>query len=137
MKSWMDAADAILEMIVLHLPSPKEAQKYRYKYLYQGPADDEVAIAMRDCDKNGPLMMYISKMVPASDKGRFLAFGRVFSGTVSNGQTVRILGPNFVHGEKKDCFEKSVQRTVIMMGRKTEFIPDVPCGNTCALVGID
>ncbi len=24
-----------------------------------------------------------------------------------------------------------------MMGRKTEFIPDVPCGNTCALVGID
>ena len=133
----MDAADAILEMIVLHLPSPKEAQKYRYKYLYQGPADDEVAIAMRDCDKNGPLMMYISKMVPASDKGRFLAFGRVFSGTVSNGQTVRILGPNFVHGEKKDCFEKSVQRTVIMMGRKTEFIPDVPCGNTCALVGID
>ena len=81
----MDAADAILEMIVLHLPSPKEAQKYRYKYLYQGPVDDEVAIAMRDCDKNGPLMMYISKMVPASDKGRFLAFGRVFSGTVSNG----------------------------------------------------
>lgn len=34
MKTWMDAADAILEMIVLHLPSPKEAQKYRYKYLY-------------------------------------------------------------------------------------------------------
>lgn len=34
MRSWMDAADAILEMIVLHLPSPKEAQKYRYKYLY-------------------------------------------------------------------------------------------------------
>lgn len=24
-----------------------------------------------------------------------------------------------------------------MMGRKTEFIPDVPCGNTCALVGVD
>ena len=24
-----------------------------------------------------------------------------------------------------------------MMGRKTEFIPNVPCGNTCAIVGID
>lgn len=34
MRNWMDAADAILEMIVLHLPSPKDAQKYRYKYLY-------------------------------------------------------------------------------------------------------
>ncbi len=63
---------------------------------------------MRDCDKNGPLMMYVSKMVPTSDKGRFYAFGRVFSGTVSNGQNVRILGPNFVPGEKKDCFEKSI-----------------------------
>lgn len=24
-----------------------------------------------------------------------------------------------------------------MMGRRTEFIPDVPCGNTVGLVGID
>ena len=137
MRRWMDAADAILEMMVLHLPSPKQAQKYRYKHLYQGPIDDACAIAMRDCDPKGPLMMYVSKMVPTSDKGRFYAFGRVFSGTIANGQGVRILGPNFVHGEKKDVYEKNIQRTVLMMGRKTEFVPDVPCGNTCALVGVD
>ena len=47
------------------------------------------------------------------------------------------MGPNFEHGTKKDVFEKSVQRTVLMMGRKTEFIPDVPCGNTVGLVGVD
>lgn len=29
--------------------------------------------------------MYVSKMVPTSDKGRFVAFGRVFSGTISTG----------------------------------------------------
>merc|ERR1712232_325073 len=29
------------------------------------------------------------------------------------------------------------QRTVLMMGRATEQIADVPCGNTVALVGID
>ena len=104
----MDAADAILEMMVLHLPSPKQAQKYRYKSLYQGPLDDACAIAMRDCDPKGPLMMYVSKMVPTSDNGRFYAFGRVFSGTIANGQSVRILGPNFVHGEKKDVYEKNI-----------------------------
>merc|ERR1712073_199332 len=32
---------------------------------------------------------------------------------------------------------KSVQRTVLMMGRTTEQIADVPCGNTVALVGVD
>jgi translation elongation factor EF-G len=36
----------------------------------------------QNCDPNAPLMMYISKMVPTSDKGRFYAFGRVFSGKV-------------------------------------------------------
>ncbi len=137
MQKWINAADAILEMMVIHLPSPKIAQKYRYKYLYTGPEDDPCAIAMRDCDASGPLMMYISKMVPTSDKGRFYAFGRVFSGTVSMGQKVRIMGPNFILGKKGDLFEKSIQRTVLMMGRKTEPVPNVPCGNTVALIGID
>merc|ERR1712003_283228 len=32
---------------------------------------------------------------------------------------------------------KNIQRTVIMMGKYTEQVPDVPAGNTCALVGVD
>ena len=43
---------------------------------------------MTNCDPTGPLMMYISKMVPTSDKGRFYAFGRVFSGKIATGQKV-------------------------------------------------
>jgi elongation factor 2 len=76
-------------------------------------------------------------MVPTSDKGRFFAFGRVFAGTVSAGMKVRILGPNYEPGKKDDLFIKNVQRTVIMMGRKTEPVDSVPVGNTVALVGID
>merc|ERR1740131_873336 len=81
--------------------------------------------------------MYISKMVPTSDKGRFFAFGRVFSGTVCQSQKVRIMGPNFVPGKKEDLYEKSIQRTILMMGRYIEAIEDVPCGNICGLVGVD
>jgi len=33
--------------------------------------------------------------------------------------------------------EKTIQRTVLMMGRIVEYIPDVPCGNTVGLVGVD
>jgi elongation factor 2 len=76
-------------------------------------------------------------MVPTNDKGRFYAFGRVFSGTISTGQKVRILGPNYTPGSKQDLSIKNVQRTVIMMGGKVEAVPAVPCGNTVALVGID
>ncbi|XP_037459742.1 elongation factor 2-like [Triticum dicoccoides] len=38
---------------------------------------------------------------------------------------------------KKDFYMKSVQRTVIWMGKKQESVEDVPCGNTIALVGLD
>merc|ERR1719331_1720346 len=83
------------------------------------------------------MMMYISKMVPTSDKGRFYAFGRVFSGTIATGQRVRIQGPHYKPGSKEDLNIKSIQRTVLMMGRTVEQIQDVPCGNTVALVGVD
>jgi len=76
-------------------------------------------------------------MVPTTDKSRFFAFGRVFSGTIATGQKVRIMGPNYKPGKKDDFFEKPIQRTVLMMGRTVEYIPDVPCGNTVGLVGVD
>jgi elongation factor 2 len=92
---------------------------------------------IKNCDSDAPLMMYISKMVPTSDKGRFYAFGRVFSGTVATGQKARIMGPNYVPGKKDDLCIKNIQRTILMMGRYTEPIENVPCGNICGLVGVD
>jgi len=138
MQKWLPAADAILEMIVVHLPSPVVAQTYRVETLYDGPLDDEAATAIRTCDtsETAPLMMYVSKMIPGADN-RFTAFGRVFSGKVATGQKVRILGPNYTPGKKNDLFLKAIQRVVIMMGRYTETVADIPAGNTCGLIGID
>jgi len=136
-QKWINAAEALLEMIIMKLPSPVTAQKYRAAYLYEGPQDDQSYKAIASCDKDGPLMIFISKMVPTNDKGRFYAFGRVFSGIVSTGQKVRIMGPNYVPGSKNDLNVKNIQRTVIMMGGKVEAVPDVPCGNTVGLVGVD
>merc|ERR1712060_921323 len=103
----------------MRLPSPRVAQKYRVENLYEGPMDDAAAAAIRACDASSGLMMYISKMVPTSDKGRFYAFGRVFSGTVATGQKVRIQGPHYKPGSKEDLNVKNIQRTVLMMGRTT------------------
>merc|ERR1712242_11541 len=137
MQVWINAADTLLSMIVTKSPTPRAAQKYRVENLYEGPMDDEAASAIRACDPSGPLMMYVSKMVPTSDKGRFFAFGRVFSGTIATGLKVRIQGPHYKPGHKEDLNVKNIQRTVLMMGRTTERIADVPCGNTVALVGVD
>jgi elongation factor 2 len=137
MQIWINAADTLLSMIVTKLPSPVVAQKYRTETLYEGPSDDAAAAAMRACDPAGALMMYVSKMVPTSDKGRFHAFGRVFSGTIATGSKVRIQGPFYKPGGKEDLVVKNIQRTVLMMGKYVEQIADVPCGNTVGLVGVD
>jgi len=137
MRKWLPAAEALMEMIVLHLPSPAKAQKYRTETLYEGPMDDTCAKGMIECKTDGPLMIYISKMVPTADNSRFVAFGRVFSGTIKTGMKARIMGPNYVPGQKSDLYQKSIQRVMLMMAGKTEPIDDVPCGNTVGIVGVD
>merc|ERR1712227_1052648 len=73
-RKWLPAGDALLQMITIHLPSPVTAGAYRAASLYEGPEDDEACMGMKACDPKAPLMMYVSKMVPTSDKGRFYAF---------------------------------------------------------------
>merc|ERR1719453_626481 len=138
-QKWINAAEALLEMIILKLPSPVKAQKYRAAYLYEGPVTDATGQSIQKCDKDGPLCIFISKMVPTNDKGRFYAFGRVFAGTVSTGQKVRIQSPFYTpgSGSKEGLNVKNVQRTVLMMGKIVEQVQSIPCGNTCGLVGVD
>jgi len=140
MMKFLPAADTLLEMIVTQLPSPKKAQAYRAEMLYSGEPTDEDPYfkGIKDCDQTAPLMLYISKMTPTADKGRFFAFGRIFSGKVRSGQKCRIMGNNYQVGKKTDLFDdKPIQRCVLMMGRYQEAVEDMPCGNVCGLVGVD
>lgn len=99
--------------------------------------DDDAAKATRNCEKEGPLMMYVSKMESISGRGRSYAFGRVLSGTFFIGERVWFQGLHSEPGTKEDVHMKSIQRTVLMMGHTTEQIVAVPCGSTVALVAID
>lgn len=137
MSKWVNAAQCVADMVAGHLPSPIEAQKYRYSYLYEGDLEDECALAMKNCDPEGPLMYYVSKMIPNPESGKFLAFGRVFSGTARVGQKVIVMGPHYTPGSNKDIYEGNIQGCELIMGKKKEQVPDICCGNTGALVGLD
>jgi len=54
---WLDASDALMDVIATHLPSPRVSQKYRCPLLYTGDMNDEFAKAIMACDSKGPLMM--------------------------------------------------------------------------------
>ena len=38
------------------------------------------------------------------------------------------MGPNYIPGQKKDLYIKTIQRTVLCMGRRQEAVESVPCG---------
>ena len=137
MKRWLPAGEAMLHLIILHLPSPVQAQIYRIQHLYEGPQDDQVACAMKACDPNGDVMIYISKKIPAQDGSRFLCFGRIFSGTIVSGTNVRILGPDYHPGSNTDLQIKNVTSVGVMVGDRCISMPRVPAGNVVALTGID
>eukprot|EP00808_Paulinella_micropora_P013828 g76397.t1 len=134
LQAWIPADGALVQMIVQHLPCPVRAQAYRVRNLYSGPQDDEVAAAIRACRADGPLVMFVSKMVPTQDKSRFFAFGRVFSGTVRTGKRVRVQRPGYVpsaagaDGKQTGVSSCTVQGAMLMMGPFTEGLGCFPSG---------
>uniref|UniRef100_A0ACD5WBE4 Uncharacterized protein n=1 Tax=Avena sativa TaxID=4498 RepID=A0ACD5WBE4_AVESA len=137
MQTWLPASTALFGMAISHLPSPSEAQKYRVEKLYEGPLDDIYAQAIGSCDPKGPLMLYVSKMIPSAEVGRFFALGRVFSGRIANNMKVRIMGPSYIPSMSNDLYVTTVQHTFIWMGRSHDGVEDIPCGNTVCMTGLE
>lgn len=142
MHTWLPVAKAIRELAINHLPSPRVAQEYRVDLLYKGPKDDKYYNAIKTCDPLGPLIMYVSKMVPTKDNSHFYAFGRVFSGIASTGK-IKILYDEHdplklseTQSKHKTFTGDTVQRVVMMMANLVESVPSIPVGNTLALDGI-
>lgn len=136
MMKWLPLSECLFGTIVKHLPSPKVAQAYRADILYDGDLTDEHAEAIRKCDPNGELIMYISKMIATDDNARFIAFGRVFSGTVKQGMDIKVVPPEYEHSKRNYATAK-VQGTSVSIGRFIRPIDQITCGNTGCLLGID
>jgi ribosome assembly protein 1 len=158
---WLPLSQAILNMVVNHLPSPLSLTRDRVEHLLTPPdstfnslplATQSLTQSFIECDPNGPLVVFISKMFsvdssllateelktlslqemkekreeiiknlksdqpvtsedtvtdgneqedgsedapPTSHTHTFLAFARVFSGTIRRGQKVYVLHPRY------------------------------------------
>ncbi|MFX1487863.1 MAG: GTP-binding protein [Promethearchaeota archaeon] len=116
---------AILEMVVDHLPNPKEAQKYRIEKIWDGEITSEVGQAMLDCDPNGPLIVCLSKV--QTNKHGLISTGRIFSGNCTNKEEIFLLNEN--------NYDR-IQRIAIFMGQRREQVDKIPVGNIVAIEGL-
>jgi elongation factor 2 len=127
LKEILPVHSAILDMFVNHLPNPLEAQPYRIPKIWLGDPESEIGKAMKACDENAPTVICLNKVVVDPHAG-IVSTGRVFSGTISEGDNVYLL-----MGKKG----YRVQQTSIYMGARREIVDTIPAGNIAALLGLD
>jgi elongation factor 2 len=116
----------VLDMVVRHLPTPKEAQKYRIPKIWLGDLESPVAKDMLNLNEKGPLAAVITKVVPDPHAG-FVATARLFSGKISRGQEVRLIGQHMT---------RRIQQIGIYKGPERIQIESAPAGNIIAIVGM-
>ncbi|MEM3318178.1 MAG: elongation factor EF-2, partial [Thermoplasmatales archaeon] len=117
----------LLDAVVHHLPSPKEAQVYRVPQIWKGDQNSDVGKAMINCDSNGPIMMMVTKIIVDEHAGE-VAIGRLFSGKLVKGIELYISGM----GDKK----YKVQQLAMMVGPDRIPIEELDAGNIPAIVGL-
>ena len=118
--------EVLLDMSVDKLPSPLVAQQYRIPNIWNGDLESEAGAAMLACDPNGPLSLMITKIWMDPHAGE-VAVGRLYSGTITQGQTVWALGA---------AKAERVQQVSMMVGSDRIQVPEVSSGNIVALTGV-
>ena len=119
--------EAILGMVVQHHPPPHVAQKYRIPKIWPGDLDSEIGRSLLTCDENGPVTMMVTTINVDPQAGR-VATGRLFSGTIKDGDEVRLIDAKRLG---------KVQSVNIYMGNTREVVNMLPAGNIPALLGLD
>jgi len=119
--------EVILEMVIKHLPTPLEAQKYRIPHIWHGDLDTQFGKDLLVGNPNGKIAFVITRITIDPRFGRELCAGRLFSGTVREGQTVYL-------NNAKDT--QRIAQVFMYKGIKPESIDSVSAGNVLALGGI-
>jgi elongation factor 2 len=118
--------EVLLDMVVDHLPSPKEAQNYRIPNIWRGDPESELGKNMINTNENGPLALMITKIIMDPHAGE-VAVGRLFSGKIERGQTVYVAGSPKIN---------RVQQVNLMVGSDRITVDHVSAGNIAALTGV-
>ncbi len=116
----------VLDMVVKHHPNPINAQEYRIPRIWHGEKDSEIGKSLVSCNPNGPLAFVCTKIVVDKHAGE-VAAGRLFSGTIKQGQEV------WMNMAKKNV---RIQQVNIYKGAQRIQVDEAPAGNIIGIVGL-
>jgi elongation factor 2 len=80
----------VLDMVIKHLPSPTDAQKYRIEKIWKGDMNSDMGKQLYSCDSAGFLAAVITKVTYDVHAG-MISTVRIFSGKISRGEDIYIV----------------------------------------------
>eukprot|EP00747_Dinoflagellata_sp_TGD_P162540 gnl/TRDRNA2_/TRDRNA2_180238_c0_seq1.p1 gnl/TRDRNA2_/TRDRNA2_180238_c0~~gnl/TRDRNA2_/TRDRNA2_180238_c0_seq1.p1 ORF type:complete len:998 (+),score=250.36 gnl/TRDRNA2_/TRDRNA2_180238_c0_seq1:191-2995(+) len=128
---------AFVDMVVQHIPNPKQMAANKTVATYSGDQNGAVAEDMKVLDHTGYLMLHVVKAYHRPDCQSFDVFGRVASGTIFRGDRVKILGESYSLDDDEDMSIKEVSNLWIFEGRYRVEVSHVPAGNWVLIGGIE
>jgi elongation factor 2 len=119
--------DVILDMVIKHLPDPRQAQVYRIPKIWKGDLDSQLGKDLLSCNPNGKVAFVITRILIEPKSGREISAGRLYSGTVRDGMQV------WLNNAKQ---QQRLSTVFMYQGIKPEIFEEVPAGNVLAVAGI-
>ncbi len=118
--------EVLLEMVIIHLPNPDEAQKLRIPVIWHGDPESNFGKGMLNCDPEGPVALMVTKIIVDPHAGE-VAVGRLFSGKIRKGQELHVIGmpdPN------------RAQMVSLTVGADRIPVDELDAGNVVAVSGL-
>lgn len=170
MRKWLPLVNSLLTMVVQHIPSPLQLSQRRIELLLSSSlkkfdnlpnTTKKLKNFFLKCSHtpDSPVVIFVAKMmfydprdvrrsknisIPKESKNRFYAFSRIFSGTVSIGESLYILTPKYIptqnaveNTDDKIFFKFTVNELYMMMGRDLISVKSVPAGNIFGISGLE
>lgn len=121
------AHQILLDIAIKHLPNPLDAQKIRIPQIWHGDLDSDIGKSMLNCDPEGRLAVMITNIQVFDKREGEVATGRLFSGTIHQGQDV------FLVGSKS---KERMQQVSVYMGGSRINTDAVTAGNIVGITGL-
>ncbi len=118
--------EVVLDMVINHLPSPLEAQKYRIPKIWPGDPESDFGKDMISVNPDGKLAAVVTKIYPDPHAG-YVATVRIFSGKIRKGQDVYLVGAGKT---------EKVQQVSVYKGQQRVQMDEVDAGNIVGIVGL-
>ncbi|MCE5214615.1 MAG: elongation factor EF-2 [Methanobacterium sp.] len=118
-------ADVLLGMVVEHLPSPDQAQRYRVPNIWSGDIESEEGQGMINTDPDSSLAVMVTNVSIDKHAGE-IATGRVYGGTIEKGSEIYFVG---------SMGKARTQQVGVYFGPERVNTDKVPAGNIVAITG--